>query len=134
MSQMDIPPELARLIRVSSKNEFLPIIQNDFLKTRLNDLERVTSNMSSFKFTFSYSPVNIGKLRLMLHVEHALGSLQQLGFQKKDVDEVKGIFSDTNVYLLCGTVFVGSIHVSSIDYYQIKGAVLYFIWSLSDVI
>ena len=112
MSQVDIPPELARLIRVSYKMEFLPIIQNDFLKTRLRDLEEITINSTKIPLEFQYNPIGVGKLRLLMHVEHALGSLQKIGFSKKDVDEVKGIFSDTNVYLLCGTVFIGSIHVS----------------------
>jgi len=39
-------------------------------------------------------------------------ALLTIGFATKDIDEVKGIFSDTNVYLLCGTIFVSSIHVS----------------------
>ena len=97
--------------RVNKKNEFLPIIQNDFLKTRISDLQEVSKTTKSMELSFHYSPISIGKLRLILHVEHALRSLKQLGFSKKDVDEVKGIFSDTNVYLLCGTIFVGSIHV-----------------------
>jgi len=111
MSQVDIPPELAQFIRVSYKNEFLPIIQNDFLKTRLHELREVKQNTSKFQLEFNYAPISVGKLRLLLHVEHALRSLNQLGFTQKDIDEVKGIFSDTNVYLLCGTVLVGSIHV-----------------------
>lgn len=97
---------------MNRKNEFLPIIQNDFLKTRMIDMEEVSRTGTTMSLSFSYSPIGIGKLRLLLHVEHALRSLRQLGFSKKDVDEVKGIFSDTNVYLLCGTIFVGSIHVS----------------------
>lgn len=106
------------LHRVNRKNEFLPIIQNDFLKTRMNDMEEVSRTTTTMSLTFNYSPISIGKLRLLLHVEHALRSLRQLGFSKKDVDEVKGIFSDTNVYLLCGTIFVGSIHVSSFSINQ----------------
>lgn len=138
MAAADIPPEMARFIRykmlnfffnvtlnniifflvnrrVNRKNQFLPIIQNDFLKTRMSDLQEVTKSSDTMLLEFSYAPIGIGKLRLLLHVEHALRSLRQLGFSKKDVDEVKGIFSDTNVYLLCGTIFVGSIHVSYID-------------------
>ncbi|KAG4072039.1 hypothetical protein HA402_015538 [Bradysia odoriphaga] len=111
MSQADIPPELARLIRVNKHHEFLPILQNNFLKTRMTDLFEITRNTTKATLTFNYSPISIGKLRLLLHVEHALKSLKQLGFSKKDVDEVKGIFSDTNVYLLCGTIFVGSVHI-----------------------
>lgn len=78
----------------------------------MTDSTEITRNTTKLTLTFHYSPISIGKLRLLLHVEHALKSLKQLGFSKKDVDEVKGIFSDTNVYLLCGTIFVGSIHVS----------------------
>lgn len=114
-SQNDLPPELARLIRINKNHEFLPIVQNDFLRSRLSDFEEVNRNTSSINLEFNYNPVGIGKLRLVLHVEHAMESLNQLGFTSKDVDEVKGIFSDTNVYLLCGTMFVGSIHVSIFD-------------------
>lgn len=78
----------------------------------MSELQEVNRNTTKMTLAFNYSPIGIGKLRLLLHVEHALQSLKQLGFSKKDVDEVKGIFSDTNVYLLCGTIFVGSIHVS----------------------
>lgn len=111
-SQSDLPPELARLIRINKNHEFLPIVQNDFLRSRLADFDEVTRNTSVVNIEFNYNPIGIGKLRLVLHVEHAMDSLNQLGFTAKDVDEVKGIFSDTNVYLLCATMFVGSIHVS----------------------
>ena len=49
----------------------------------------------------------------MLHVETALQSILALGFTEKDVDEMKGIFADTNLYLLCVTVSVAALHVSS---------------------
>jgi hypothetical protein len=112
MSEQDIPPELARLLRANRKHEFLPILQNDFLRTRLTDLEEVTKAKTKMMLSFNYAPIGVGKLRLILHVEQALHSLKQLGFGKKDVDEIKGVFSDTNVYFLCATLFVGSVHVS----------------------
>lgn len=98
--------------RINNQNDILPIIQNDFLRTRLADLIELNENKTKMSLTFTYNPISIGKLRLLLHVEHALRSLKQFGFTRKDVDEVKGIFSDTNLYLLCGTMFIGSIHVS----------------------
>lgn len=136
MSRSDIPPELSgyiryvncilypkkcinltfRINRITRHSEFLPIIQNDFLKTRINDLQEILPTDTNLKLSFNYAPIGIGKLRLLLHVEHALLTLKKLGFTKKDVDEVKGIFSDTNVYLLCGTIFVSSIHVNKITY------------------
>lgn len=97
--------------RINRNNEILPILQNDFLKTRINDLIEITENTTKLPLTFSYAPIGIGKLRLILHVEHALISLKKFGFTKKDVDEVKGIFSETNLYLLCGTMFIGSVHI-----------------------
>jgi Cleft lip and palate transmembrane protein 1 (CLPTM1) len=47
----------------------------------------------------------------MLQLESGLRSLKEFGFSAKDVDEVKGIFADTNIYLLCTTMFVAALHV-----------------------
>jgi len=112
VSQADVPPELAPLIRVNRMQQILPILQTDTFNTRLKDLVPVTRNTTEFTFSFHYKPVGVGKLRLMLLMEHATQALLTIGFATKDIDEVKGIFSDTNVYLLCGTIFVSSIHVS----------------------
>ncbi|XP_030567720.1 cleft lip and palate transmembrane protein 1-like protein [Drosophila novamexicana] len=111
LSQADVPPEMAQLIRVNRMQQILPILQTDMFNTRLKDLVAVTSNTTEFTFRFHYKPVGVGKLRLMLLMEHATQALQAFGFASKDIDEVKGIFSDTNVYLLCGTIFVSSIHM-----------------------
>lgn len=72
----------------------------------------MNSNTTKLPLTFTYTPISVGKLRLILHVEHALKALKQFGFTNKDVDEVKGVFSEANLYLLCGTMFIGSVHVS----------------------
>lgn len=82
------------------------------MKTRLGDLQEIPPKTTKLPLTFNYAPIGIGKLRLLLHVEHAMISLKKFGFSDKDIDEVKGIFSDTNLYLLCGTIFIGSVHVS----------------------
>jgi len=50
--------------------------------------------------------------RLRVHVEASMHTLRTFGFTDKDLDEVKGIFADTNLYLLCITVFISSVHVS----------------------
>lgn len=89
----------------------MPILQNDFLKTRLSDLIELNSNTTKLPLTFTYTPISVGKLRLILHVEHALRALKKFGFTAKDIDEVKGIFSEANLYLLCGTMFIGSVHL-----------------------
>ncbi|XP_055607225.1 lipid scramblase CLPTM1L isoform X2 [Uranotaenia lowii] len=125
MSAADVPPELARFVRINYKDQFLPIIHVDFLKTRQQDLVQVTSKMSNISIEFNYAPIGVGKLKLLAHVELALQALQKMGFTKKDLNEVKGIFSDTNLYLLCGTVFVGSIHML-FDFLAFKNDILFW--------
>lgn len=125
MGQKDMPPELAHHIRVTPTKKFLPILYNDVLKCRMRDLEEITKNTTTVNLEFNISPISIGKLRLFIHIENALGQLSLLGFSKKDIEEVKGIFSDTNVYLLCGTIFIGSIH-SLFDFLSFKNDVIFW--------
>lgn len=87
----------------------------NFLETRLSHLIPITSELTSSNVTITYSPISVGKLRLILHIEAAMKGLRGLGFGDKDVDEVKSILADTNLYLLAGTVFVASVHVSLIN-------------------
>ncbi|XP_071443905.1 lipid scramblase CLPTM1L [Hetaerina americana] len=111
-----LPPELGPVLRMSPEGLYLPILQYDFLSNRLKDLVIVNNSNSSeedgsTKIKVIYTPIGIGKLRLWLHLEVALLSLKSMGFSDKDVDEVKNIFAGTNLYLLCVTVFVSSIHL-----------------------
>lgn len=62
--------------------------------------------------TLDYSPASIGKMKFLVHIEIAMQSLTTMGFTHKDIDDVKGMFADTNLYLLCGTIIISSIHVS----------------------
>lgn len=107
----DIPPELANLFRVNKDSKFMPILQNDFLQTRLADLEQVKQDSETMPLTVTYKPMSIGKLRLLLHMQHAMLALKRMGFSTKDLDDIKGAFSDTNLYLLCLTVIVSSVHL-----------------------
>lgn len=71
---------------------------------------------NTVNITLQYSPISIGKLRLLLHVETSMQNLKTLGFSDKDVDEVKGIFADTNVYILGGTFLIAATHVCKLKY------------------
>lgn len=111
-STKNLPYEVARLMRLNNNGHFMPIVQEDFLKTRVHDLEPVYNNSYNTTINITYNPCSIGWLRFVLQVENALGQLLKIGFTAKDIDEVKRIFSETNVYLLCVTMFIGSVHVS----------------------
>lgn len=125
LSNADVPPEMAKLIQINRNRQIMPILKTDFFNTRLKNLVQVTRNTTEFNITFYYKPIGIGKLRLMLMVEHAMQMMQTIGFSKKDIDEVKGMFSDTNVYLLCGTIFVASVHIL-FDFLSFKNDVIFW--------
>lgn len=107
----NIPSDLYKLFRVSRTiKTILPIVKFDSLNDRSRYLKEIGNN-SFMEVKLVYSPINIGKLRLMLNIESQFDFLQNMGFSKKDLDEVKGIFSDTNVYFLCLTIFVSTTHL-----------------------
>lgn len=90
----------------------MPIIQHNVLKSRLSHFQLLSSSSHEANITVNVSPTSYGSLRLSLHVRLALEQLFTLGFSEKDVDDVKGIFADTNLYLLSATVLIASCHVS----------------------
>ncbi|XP_077299967.1 lipid scramblase CLPTM1L [Arctopsyche grandis] len=105
------PPELVNHLRVTKNNQYLPLIQYNFLKSRLQDLVEITSSSHEMNMTLDYSPASIGKMKFLVHIEIAMQSLTTMGFTHKDIDDVKGMFADTNLYLLCGTIIISSIHL-----------------------
>lgn len=113
---MPIISSLSLSLRIVQGRTFLPIVNNDFLQTRRHDLIKIMPWHDKVNVTLRYSPISLGKLRLLLHVETTMQTLKNLGFSDKDVDEVKGIFADTNVYILGATFFIAAVHVRrSID-------------------
>ena len=47
-----------------------------------------------------------------MQFEGALRPMASLGFSTRDLDDVKGIFSDTSLYFLFVTFLVAALHVS----------------------
>ncbi|KAK5640162.1 hypothetical protein RI129_010973 [Pyrocoelia pectoralis] len=111
MAINNIPGELLKHMQVNNKKQFLPIVQQDFMQTRLKDLIEITPDSKEMTFVFTYTPSSIGKMRFLLQIEATLTQFLTLGFTEKDLDEIKGVFAKTNLYLLCATFFVGSIHL-----------------------
>ncbi|XP_043287442.1 cleft lip and palate transmembrane protein 1-like protein [Venturia canescens] len=107
----NLPLELAQDIKITQDGVFWPIVKYDFLQTRHTDLVLIDKNVEEMNVTITYTPVSLGKLRLVLHIEAAMEGLKKVGFSDKDVDEAKGIYANTNLYLLAGTVFIASIHL-----------------------
>eukprot|EP00095_Tigriopus_kingsejongensis_P010369 snap_masked-scaffold933_size79438-processed-gene-0.6 protein:Tk10369 transcript:snap_masked-scaffold933_size79438-processed-gene-0.6-mRNA-1 annotation:"hypothetical protein DAPPUDRAFT_315834" len=112
LPRSDIPPELYYLMRLSAdQREYLPIVYVDELSLRLRDLRRVNATDEAATVDFRYRPIGFGQLRLFLQFTQALSSMHQMGFTFKDIDEVKGIFADTNMLLLLITFSVSAVHL-----------------------
>lgn len=106
-----VPYDIGRSLRLDSNGQYLPILYVDSLSARLRDLVEVDFSMKETNLTLKYSPISYGKIRLWMQFEAALHPMAHLGFTDKDLDEVKGIFSDTNLYFLCVTFLVAALHV-----------------------
>lgn len=111
LSPEDVSPELAKMARLTKSREFLPMVQANVLKEKSSYLVEVTKNVTEIDLEFNYTPSSVGKFRLIALIENSLQQLTTLGFTSKDLDEVKEIFADTNLYFLMGTILIGSIHV-----------------------
>lgn len=106
-----LPYELMQSLRITREGLFLPIINYDFLQTRNRDLVQVKPDDHVMNLTVSYAPTSMGLLRFVLQVKASMEGMKSLGFSDRDVDEVKGIYADTNFYLLAATIFIASMHV-----------------------
>ena len=93
------------------KKTYLPMIFIDELSMRLRDLVKINKTDEKVTFNVEYSPISFGKLRLFNQFQASLGGLHGMGFTEKDTDEVKGIFADTNLFLLLVTFGVSAIHL-----------------------
>ncbi|CAG9864541.1 unnamed protein product [Phyllotreta striolata] len=120
-----VPFELAKSFRVTRKSEFLPLFQNDVLSMRTKDLVEITQDTRSMNLTYIYNPTTMGKLRFLIQIEMTLRQFISLGFTEKDLDDVKGIFADTSLYLLCLTFFIGSVHLL-LDFLSFKSDVSFW--------
>ena len=105
---VETPPEFKSILMRNGMT-YKPVVYADQLSlSRKYDhhIEGPEQNL-----TISFSPVSIGKMRIWLQFEEALRNLQEFGFTHDDVDEIKGIFTDTNMYFLTLTFFVTIFHL-----------------------
>lgn len=106
-----VPGEIVRYLRLSPQDEYLPILYIDTLSTRVRDFQILEPSNKQIELIIAYSPMSFGKLRFSSQVETAMHSMISLGFTEKDLDEIKGVFMDTNLTLLCLTFIVAALHL-----------------------
>lgn len=117
MKLNEIPGEISSYIRLNEEQNYLPILFISEIRTRVRDLWPVNKTNPSLPLSINFELSALGKIRFMLIAEASLQTMHALGFSELDTDDVKGIFFDTNIYLLLLTVFVTSCHVSFSHYF-----------------
>ncbi|XP_054165446.1 lipid scramblase CLPTM1L-like [Oppia nitens] len=111
LSRRALPGEITHLLKLNERTQYLPILYISELRQRVKDLWPVNSSHPVLPLEVVYEPTAIGKLRFMLIIESSLNSMHKMGFTESDSDDIKGIFFDTNIYLLLLTIFITSFHV-----------------------
>ncbi|XP_077363876.1 lipid scramblase CLPTM1L [Festucalex cinctus] len=109
-----LPNDVRRYLRAfqnGKKTVYLPLLFVDELSNRVKDLVEINSTTLELPLTITYDAISLGRLRFWIHMQDAVYSLQQFGFTEKDADEIKGIFTDTNLYFLALTFFVAAFHL-----------------------
>jgi hypothetical protein len=81
------------------------------LNFRTDELKEIEKDKNEMELTIRYRPVGVGKFRFMSNMERSLLGFQDMGFQEKDVDDVKGLVVDTEMYILLLTFTVSAFHL-----------------------
>ncbi|KAK7080919.1 Cleft lip and palate associated transmembrane protein 1 [Halocaridina rubra] len=111
LPRYSVPADIGHSLKLTSTGHYLPVLYVDMLSMRLRNLVKVDTTTREVNVTFKYAPISFGKFRLWRQFEAALKPMSNMGFTAKDLDEVKGIFSDTNLYFLCVTFIVATLHM-----------------------
>ena len=123
MSKSDLPYEILHLFQLTTRQQYMPVIYLSDVRQRLEDIRELPNDhdqkikMKETKIMMPlevvYEPITIGRLRLMVIVERAFRMMKGFGFTDRDVEDVKGIFFDTNHFMLLLTIMIVSFHVSN---------------------
>lgn len=106
-----IPHDIYHLLKTNGDGEYLPLLYIDqlsMMKRYLLPVQRDTENVTMQIYV---TPVSLGRLRLWATVEQALEQMKDFGLTENDLDEVKGIFTDTNLYFLALTFVIAIVHM-----------------------
>lgn len=78
----------------------------------MENMVEIKKSTSAVNVSLEYAPASVGKMKLLVQISMAFNSLNVMGFNEKNIDDVKGIFADTNLYFLCATIVISTFHVS----------------------
>jgi len=106
-----IPGDVYHLLKLDSRGKYLPLLYIDGLSSLQRHLVPVNKDTDKLPIKVYFTPVSLGRLRVWSSVEQTLVNMKNLGFTENDLDDMKGIFSDTNLYFLAMTFSIAIVHM-----------------------
>ncbi|XP_065913590.1 lipid scramblase CLPTM1L-like [Dysidea avara] len=124
--RMTTPNDVWMIVKpIPSTRFYLPVLYVDQLSVLQRHMKLMEKSDSVKELQINYSPMSLGMMRLLNHFTVSLNSMKTLGFSDKDLDELKGIFVDTNIYLLALTFFISFFHLL-FDFLAFKNDISYW--------
>ncbi|CAH8514725.1 unnamed protein product [Schistosoma turkestanicum] len=111
-NRYNVPAEIVGRIQLSSKG-YLPVVYvnpNFQASSDWSEIKQVNENRQ-LEIVLSVEPLSVGHMRLRCVLESVADRLHSYGIKSKDIDEIRGIFLDTNLYLLLTTLFISIFHL-----------------------
>ncbi|CAI2340381.1 unnamed protein product [Caenorhabditis sp. 36 PRJEB53466] len=97
--------------RHQSEEGYLPIMFVDEMSMRSKHLFELADANSAVNVTINYEPTSVAKLLLLTSTARSTHQLMRHGFKDKDIDEIRGLFTETSIVLLMITFFVSTLHL-----------------------
>ncbi|XP_039256694.1 lipid scramblase CLPTM1L-like [Styela clava] len=107
----EFPMEIFKYIKQTKSGNYLPVLFIDELAYLKSDLKEIKQDMTNISVDITYSPISIGKLRLWTNLLVSMQSMRELGFTEEDTEQIRGLFTDTNIMFLALTFFVSTFHL-----------------------
>lgn len=104
---------------------YVPSMYLDDMGQTLEKLVSLNRSVSTLPLRISYEPMSYARWQILLTMEMALRSQEQLGFQRQDLDTLRGMMADTNPYLLAVTLTVSLLHIL-FDWLAFKNDIAYW--------
>ena len=110
--RMSIPQEIYPLIKIKAENQaykYMPLLFIDTLSPKKEEFTPLRSSV--LNLTIDYTPISIGKIRIISMISGSLTQLKSFGLQDSDMEDVIAIFTETNFYILAFTIMVTVLHL-----------------------
>uniref|UniRef100_A0AAF5D2N8 Lipid scramblase CLPTM1L n=2 Tax=Strongyloides stercoralis TaxID=6248 RepID=A0AAF5D2N8_STRER len=106
-----VPFEFYNVMSVIDK-EYTPIVVLDEMMIRESNFLKLEKENMTTTVRIEYHPLSVGSFRMQINMMQSFIHLKDLGFQEKDFDDIKNMFTNINIYYLLVIVIVCTVHIT----------------------